>query len=506
FDRSDYFHSIFKSITSERALSLLTVSTIARLCLAYPSFLKRGENANLVETLRSERRGDAFWLGLVLTIVGFCYSLGWNFFFYRICYDLIVMFRSMRVPTRGAMFAYLGLALLTGLGTRRLAEIISNRQPRIRANAVFVVACGLLLFEFNAAPLKMMRGDVYPDAVTLRLKETPMHGGLVVLPAGADFNHRHILRSADHQKPLIVGTSGFNSPYEEQIEIATRAGTISDQFMGLLEKVPTSYLVVENHLIAPERRVDYETFLTRAVNAGRLRFVNRFDGRDDLYAVVKTEPQAKMEAPLPFVLEVRDWEQLIEKDPVNLLGNHRELSQLVYRFHVASYGGLPRYADFLQDVKLIGRGVVSNTPDEVTKLEANLDEFSANWINRARFRDLYKSVSNERFVDTLSANAGITFNAAKRSALIDELSSGTSTRAQVLLAIVNSDEFVKREETRSLVLLHYFGYLQRNPDDPPDGSLEGFNFWVRELEKTGEIDRLPRAFMASGEYEHREKK
>ncbi|MGH9871911.1 MAG: hypothetical protein ACRD9S_05515, partial [Pyrinomonadaceae bacterium] len=46
FDRSDYFHSIFKSITSERALSLLTVSTIARLCLAYPSFLKRGKNAN----------------------------------------------------------------------------------------------------------------------------------------------------------------------------------------------------------------------------------------------------------------------------------------------------------------------------------------------------------------------------------------------------------------------------------------------------------------------------
>jgi len=506
FDGSDYFHNFFKHITSERALTLLTVATIARLCLAYPSFLKRGENANLVETLRSERRNDAFWLGLVLTIVGFCYSLGWNFFFYRICYDLILMFRSMRVPPRGAMFAYLGLAILAGLGVKRLAEIISHRQPGIRRGAVFVVACALLLFELNAAPLKMMRGDIYPDAVTLRLKDTPMTGGVVVLPAGAAFNHRHILRSADHQKPLIVGTSGFVSPYEDQIEAATRAGAISDQFLELLEKIPTSYVVVENHLIAPERRVDYETFLARAVIAGRLRYVNRFDGRDDLYAVVKTEPQAKTEAPMPFALEVKDWEELIKEEPVNVLGNYRSWSQVVYRIYVASYGEMPRYSEFLPDVKLIGRGVVANSADEQTKLETNLNELAADWVERAKFRALYKSMTNERYVDTLSENAGITLAPAERAALIDKLSSDVITRAPVLLTIVNSRDFVKKEVNRSLVLLHYFGYLHRNPDDPPDRNLNGFKYWVRELEVSGEIGRLPRAFMASGEYEHRKDK
>jgi hypothetical protein len=324
---------------------------------------------------------------------------------------------------------------------------------------------------------------------------------VVVLPAGADFNHHHILRSADHQKPLIVGTSGFNSPYEDQIEAATRAGAISDQFIELLEKIPTSYVVVENNLIAPERRVDYETFLARAVIAGRLRYINRFDGRDDLYAIVKTEPQAKKEAPMPFALEIKEWEALIKEDPVNLLGQYRSWSQSVYRFCVASYGQMPRYSEFLPDIELIGRGVVANSADEQTKIEANLNEFAADWVERAKFQALYKSVTNERFVDELAANAGITLVPAERAALIDKLNSGVLTRGQVLLALVNNSDFVENEDKRSLVMLHYFGYLHRNPDDLPDKNLDGFNYWLRELEVSGETGRLSRAFMASGEFQ-----
>lgn len=502
FYGTDAFGRFFHYVTSERTLTALSVLIIARSCIAYPSWL-RAMHPSLIQTLRSDRRGDAFWLGVVLTAVGFCYSLGWNFFFYRICYDLLPMFRSMRVPTRGAMFAYLGLALLAGLGVQRLAEMVSNRHPGIRPAAVFVVSCGLLLFEFNAAPLKIMRGDVFPDAVTLRLKETPMHGGLVVLPAGADFNHRYILRSTEHQKPLIVGTSGFNSPYEDQIELATRAGAISEHLLDLLEKTPTSYLVVENHLIAPERRIDYETFLARAVLSGRLRFVNRFDGRDDLYAVVENEPQAKTEAPLPFHLEIKEWSTLVKEDPVNVLGQYRSWSQSVHRFYVASYGQMPRYSEFLADVEMIGRGVIASSPDELPKLEANLNQFAELWVERPKFRPLYRPLTNEGFVDELTANAGITLEPDVRTTFIDKLNSGAETRAQVLLQLVNNHAFVEKEENRSVVLLHYFGYLRRNPDDPPDRGLSGFNFWIRELEQSGETGRLGRGFMASGEYEHR---
>jgi len=506
FDGTDYFYSFFRYVTSERALALLTVAATARLCLAYPSFLKRGENENLIETLRSEKRGDAFWVGLVLTVVGFCYSLGWNFFFYRICYDLILMFRSMRAPLRGSMFAYLGLALLAGLGTKRLAQIISQRKPRVRPAIVFGITCGLLLFELNGAPLKIMRGDVFPDAVTLRLKETPMRGGLVVLPAGSDVNHRHILRSADHQKPLIVGTSGFNSPYQHQIETATGAGAINDQFLDLLERIPTSYVVVGNHLIAPERRVDYENFLARAVQAGRLRFINRFDGRDDLYAVVKIEPEAKTEGQLPFALGLKEWSESINENPVNVVGQYRSWTQTLYRFYVASYGQMPRHSEFLNDVELIGRGVVASSPDERPKLEANLKLFAERWIERPKFQQRYEEAANESFVDQLAANAGITLAHAERANFVDQLNSDAAKRVQVLLAIVYNPNFIQKEYNRSLVLLHYFGYLHRNPDDPPDKDLEGFNYWLREVEGSGEIERVTRAFMASGENKASDKK
>jgi len=495
---------IYKYVTSERALALLAVTVIARLCLAYPSFLRCG-NANLIETLRSERRCDAFWLGLVWTIIGFFYSLGWNFFFYRILYDVVPLFRSMRVAVRGAMFAYLGLAILAGLGTRRLTEIISERNPRLKPAFVFAAIAALLLLESNAAPLQFIRGDVYPDGVTLRLKETPMRGGIVVLPANEHVNHRHVLRSADHMKPIIVGISGFSPWQEVQIESATQSGSIPAKFMDFLESVPTSYVVIENNLIAPERRVDYETFLAQAVIAGRLRFVNRFDGRDDLYAVVKTEPEARTEAPTPFALVTKDWEQLIKEDPVNLLGQSRAWSQAVYRFYVASYGQTPRYSEFMPDVEMLGHGVVASSPDEQPKLEANLGDFAERWVERARFRALYKSMTPERCVDELTTNAGITLAPTERAALIDKLSSGSLRRGQALLVVVNNRDFVAREEKRSLVLLHYFGYLHRNPDDPPDNNLDGFNFWLKEVEESGDVGRLTRGFMAAGEYEDRKK-
>lgn len=499
FDGTDAFSNFFYYVTSARALATLTIAIIVRCCISYPSFL-RATQPNLIETLRSERRTDGFWLGVILTVVGFCYSLGWNFFFYRICYDLLPMFRSMRVPTRGATFAYLGLAILAGIGVQQITSRIVERWPRLRPAAVFAIACALSLVELNGAPLKMTRGDVFPDAVSVRLKSTPMRGGLVVLPAGADYNHRHILRSADHQKPLIVGTSGFNSPFEDQIEAWTRVGPIHDPFLKILEEIPTSYLVIQNHLIAPERLADYENFLVRAIRAGKLRFVNRFDGRDDLYAVVKNEPEAKTEAQLPFAIDLKEWQQLIEENSVNLLGKNRAWSQAVYRIHLASFGKMPDYSEFMSDMKRIGRGALINSDNEQTKIESNLKEFAAEWAGRASLHEVYQATTNERFVDKLSENGGIILAPDERASLIDKLSSGTMTRAQVLLAIVNNQKFVMKEEDRSFVLLHYFGFLRRNPGEPPEKDMEGFNYWVRELKKTKDVETLPRAFTESIEY------
>jgi hypothetical protein len=501
FDGTPAFSGIFNYITSERALTALLIACVARLCIAYPAILQIGENSNLIETLRSPRRSDAYWLGLLWVVVGFCYSLGWNFFFYRILYDALPFFRGMRVVTRGAMIAYLGLAILAGLGAKRLAEVVAEKWLRVQPPVVYGAACVLLLLELNAAPLKFMRGDVFPDAVTLRLKETSMRGGIVVLPAGGEFNHRHILRAADHAKPLIVGTSGFITQYEFEIETLTRSGAISSEFLDLLEKVPASFLVVQTHLLAPGRRADYETFLVLGVGSGRLRFIRRFDDRDDLYAVVKTEPEAKEEAPLPFKSDIKGWETLLNEDPIYLLGQYQPWSEAVYRLYIASYGEIPRFNEFLPDVRSIGGGVSAALPNQDSQLQRNLEEFSDRWVERERFKAIYKTLSDAEYIDRLLANTNVPFNEAARNALVQRLSSGELTRPGALLDIVNDPRFVEREKIRALVLLHYFGYLRRNPNDPPDNDLRGMLYWIQVLQRDYDPDKLSRAFNETGEYQ-----
>jgi hypothetical protein len=197
---------------------------------------------------------------------------------------------------------------------------------------------------------------------------------------------------------------------------------------------------------------------------------------------------------------------LIKEDPVNLLGQYRSWSQAVYRFYIASYGRMPRYSEFRPDVEMIGRGVVASSLDEQEpKLEENLKYFAEGWVERATFGALYESMANDQYIDALTANARIKLTPPERAALIDGLGTGALTCGQVLLEIVNKHDFAEREGARSLVLLHYFGYLRRNPDDPPDQNLEGFNFWLKEVEGSGDLGRLVRGFMASGEYLDRKK-
>ncbi|MDT7689404.1 MAG: hypothetical protein QOE46_2163 [Acidobacteriota bacterium] len=504
FDNTDYFGGLFRHVTSERALTLLAVGCAWRLCVAYPAFL-RTTSANLVATIKDERRGDTFWLGLILFAVGFFYSLGWNFFFYRICYDLLPVFRSMRVPTRGAMFAYLGISLLAGLGVGRLAELISVRKPRVRPVAVYVAACVLLLVELNGAPLSFMRGEVYPDAVTLRLKQTAMRGGIVVLPASPDFNHRYMLRSADHARPLIVGTSGFVSPQEDEIEHWTGGGSIPSGLLNLLERIPASYVVVKNELIGPERRQDYATFFARAVAAGRLRFVNRFDGRDDLYAVVKTEPEARSEASPPPELELRDWVTLVTEDTVNLLGQYTPWCQSLYRLRLVESGTLPRYADFMSDVTEVGRGLVPGSEESQGDFDARLRNLSHDLSLSPEFQKLYEGLDDAHYVTRLYENAGLAPDPSERDALAGALASKAETRAGALLKVSEDTRLVERERNRSLLLLHYFGFLRRNPDDPPDHDLEGFNFWLAQLERTSDPEKIALAFRDSIEYKKMKK-
>jgi hypothetical protein len=81
--------------------------------------------------------------------------------------------------------------------------------------------------------------------------------------------------------------------------------------------------------------------------------------------------------------------------------------------------------------------------------------------------------------------------------------SGTDSRASVLRKVAENSEFKRKETNPAFVLMQYFGYLHRNPDEGPDHDFGGFNFWLNKLNEHGgnfEQAEMVKAFIVSGEY------
>ncbi|MEP6718351.1 MAG: hypothetical protein ABJB21_04370, partial [bacterium] len=490
----------FELFTTDRALLVVAFALTARLALSYPRSLKRMTGAaNLIEHIRHSRR-EAVWLGAIWAIIGFFLSIGTNSWLFRVLFDLVFIFHSMREPSRGAMIANVGLAVLAGIGTTNLVRTIAGNRPRLAfvITTIFLIA---LLFELRVAPLRLERGAVYPDAITLRIKDTPMRGGLVELPTGGPvLPHLYILRAADHGRPLINATSTFVPPHALEIQHLSAQTPIPPSLMDALEKVPTSYLVIHNLLLEPARRPVYDDFLFSAMSEGRLRFIRRYGEGDDLYAVVKTEPEAESEGLSPLFVSVREWAALIENDPLNVLGQYQAWSQKLVRLQIASYGTLPRYADFMIDLRELAHGVIAGAQPEA-RITQNFHRLGELWVSRPAFVAAYRDRTDEDFVAQVYANAGVSLDEPTRAGLASELKEKRTTRADVLLKVVEDSRFAEREYNRSLVLLHFFAYLRRNPDDPPDNNMNGLLHWVIEMNKGYDPAALSYAFASSFEHQ-----
>lgn len=282
-------------------LNILMITVLIRCLIAYPRVLRGalGGDKNLPASLNSNERSELFGHALLWTIIGFAGSFGLNFFFHKFLYDYVPIFRGMRVATRWAMIAYVGLALLAGLGAYRLAQVVGRRWLRFGKPVVYAVVVVGILFELHATPLKMVRGEIYPDTLTLDLKSRPMAGGILELPMGDPTDHLYMLRAADHLHPLVNGKYSYVPPLQLKIEQLTRTRPIPDELLDIIESIPVSYVTLHQALLSTEEQVAFKIFLDRAVAAGRLRFAKSFDDDDingvkqhnDLYVVMKTEPQ-----------------------------------------------------------------------------------------------------------------------------------------------------------------------------------------------------------------------
>src|SRR5437588_412501 len=133
-----------------------------------------------------------------------------------------------------------------------------------------------------------------------------------------------------------------------------------------------------------------------------------------------------------------------------------------------------RFKEFPPDSQQIGQGVIVGQTGWEAVLEANKRSFAFQFVQRARFiTALPTTMTPAQFVDKLFLNAGVTPSATDRNAAIAEFGSATNTtdvaaRARALRDVAENAILNTQEFNRAFVLMQYFGYLRRNPNDPQD--------------------------------------
>ena len=191
----------------------------------------------------------------------------------------------------------------------------------------------------------------------------------------------------------------------------------------------------------------------------------------------------------------------------------QETGFLVYRLHKAAFGniaGTPvpvRFDEFLRETQEIGQGVVVGQGDWQTRLEQNKQRFADEFVARADFVARYPTGQTPaQYVAALAADAPGALTQAEQDDLAARLATGLETRATVLRRVAEDADFKAAEFDRAFVLMQYFGYLRRNPDDAPDTNFDGYNFWLSKLDQFGGDFRraeMVRAFINSTEYRRR---
>lgn len=171
-----------------------------------------------------------------------------------------------------------------------------------------------------------------------------------------------------------------------------------------------------------------------------------------------------------------------------------------------------RLNEFLPDTQQIGQGLIVGQTGWEQVLENNKQALALAFVQRSRFTTAFPTtMTPAQFVDALDANAGPVLSANERSTAIALFGSALDTsnvtaRSQALRQVADDPDLVNAEFNKAFVLMQYFGYLQRNPNEGPDTDYSGYEFWLTKLNKfNGSYvnAQMVQGFIDSGEYRSR---
>ena len=208
----------------------------------------------------------------------------------------------------------------------------------------------------------------------------------------------------------------------------------------------------------------------------------------------------------------------------------QQTGYFAFRFYRASFRdsaqrplALPRYQEFLRDTQALGRNVVVGQQNWEFFLEQNKQGFALDWVDRAEFVAEYPTtMTRDQFIDQAFARSGATPTQQELNLARGAYDSGGSLkekRAQGLRKVCDSSSVFNAQYNPAFVLMQYFGYLRRNPNNAPDNDYSGYNFWLTKMNQFSQpgedvtnesvaLSRVKRAemvksFLVSKEYRER---
>jgi hypothetical protein len=164
----------------------------------------------------------------------------------------------------------------------------------------------------------------------------------------------------------------------------------------------------------------------------------------------------------------------------------------------------------LADAQRLGQGVQVGVGNWQAQLEANKTDYAREFVVTPRFLTAFPlTMTPTQFVQKLDQNAGGVLSDSERDQLIAELTAATDVtqaRASVTRKVAEDADLRQHESNRAFVLMQYYGYLRRNPDDPQDTDFRGWEFWVNKLDQfNGNFVNadMVKSFLVSSEYRQR---
>jgi hypothetical protein len=186
----------------------------------------------------------------------------------------------------------------------------------------------------------------------------------------------------------------------------------------------------------------------------------------------------------------------------------QESSNFIYRIYKAALGRQPSFSEFMSDRSKIP------TADGVPPYKFPL---VFDFIGRPEFTSKYPANLGglaliDPLLETVKDQSGVDLSSVRMELLMEWDNCVQLTvlpefcRARIVERVADQPAFRQAVFSESFVLMEYFGYLRRNPNDSPDIDFSGYNFWLNKLNQfNGNYinAEMVKAFIVSGEYRHR---